>query len=139
MLIDSREEARQLFISVWGKMNTGQLLEPLESMVAGVIEAHPEYHDTLADPNALIIEYSVQHGQTNPFLHMGLHVSIYEQVQTDRPPGVTSVYQGLVARLGREHDAEHRMIDCLARVLWEAQGTGTFPDEQAYLDCLRRL
>ena len=37
------------------------------------------------------------------------------------------------------HHAEHRMIDCLAQILWEAQSSNQPPDEKQYLENLRRL
>jgi hypothetical protein len=30
-------------------------------------------------------------------------------------------------------------MECLARMLWEAQVNQRLPDEQAYLECVRRL
>jgi hypothetical protein len=67
-----------------------------------------------------------------------MHLSIREQAGTDRPPGIRAIHQRLSSRLGAM-EAEHRMIECLGRSLWEAQRAGTLPDETAYLDCLRSL
>jgi hypothetical protein len=36
-------------------------------------------------------------------------------------------------------EAEHRMMEALGRALWEAQRAARLPDEQAYLEDLRRL
>jgi hypothetical protein len=84
-------------------------------------------------------DYAPEGGQTNPFLHMGLHLGIREQVATDRPGGIAKIHRELTARLGDPHAAEHRMIDCLAETLWEAQSTNRAPDEALYLERLRRL
>ena len=78
-------------------------------------------------------------GQTNPFLHMGLHLGIREQVATDRPSGIAELYANIVARTGDQHTAEHQMIECLAETLWEAQSQNRAPDEEQYLERLRRL
>lgn len=43
------------------------------------------------------------------------------------------------ARTGANHAAEHRLIECLAETLWEAQRDRVPPDEQAYLERVRRL
>jgi hypothetical protein len=69
---------------------------------------------------------------------MGLHLAIREQVATNRPAGITEVHQRLAARLGA-HEAEHAMLEPLAETLWEAQRQGSMPDEQAYLERLRKL
>jgi len=70
---------------------------------------------------------------------MGLHLGIREQVATDRPGGIAKIHRALTARHGDPHAAEHRMIDCLAETLWEAQSANRAPDEALYLERLRRL
>ena len=106
--------------------------------IADVIALHPEYHDEMT-ADTLEQEFSPEQGKTNPFLHMGLHLGIREQVATNRPPGIASVFKALSTRLGDAHVAEHQMIDCLAETLWEAQSQNSAPDEQQYLERLRRL
>ena len=43
------------------------------------------------------------------------------------------------ARMDDRHEVEHRMMDRLAEVLWQAQRSGRPPDESAYLRSLRQL
>jgi hypothetical protein len=87
----------------------------------------------------LDMDYTVEGAETNPFLHMGLHLGIREQIATNRPAGIRAVFEQLAARDGDAHTAEHRMIDCLAEILWEAQRAGRPPDEMRYLENLRQL
>jgi hypothetical protein len=91
------------------------------------------------DADALQRDYSPEGGQSNPFLHMGMHLAIREQVTTNRPAGVAPIHAALAARLGSAHEAEHRMIECLGEALWRAQRSGLPPDEAAYLEALRRI
>lgn len=70
---------------------------------------------------------------------MGMHISLQEQISTNRPAGISTVYQQLISRCGDAHDAEHRMMECLGQTLWEAQRANRMPDEQAYLKCLNLL
>jgi hypothetical protein len=116
----------------------GRPLSPLEAQIADVIAAHPEYHDALAGDD-LDRDYTPEGGRSNPFLHMGLHLGIREQVATDRPAGIAAIHRKLAARDGDHHVAEHRMIECLAETLWEAQNANRAPDEALYLERLRRL
>ncbi len=132
-----RNELRQMYADAWQKRVDGSVLSPLEAQIAQVIEEHPEYHSAVTGD--LDKDFAVEGGQTNPFLHMGLHLGIREQVATDRPPGIAATFQALAARLGDPHAAEHRMIDCLAETLWESQRQNQPPDEAAYLERLRRL
>jgi hypothetical protein len=139
MLVDSRADARRYFVEVWRKLQQGTVLEPLQLIVADVLRAHPETHDLMNDPQVLTREFAPDEGNANPFLHFGLHVSIREQLQTDRPAGVTAVYQQLLSRIGDRHAVEHRLMDCLLQGLIEAQQSGRMPDEVAYLNNARNL
>ena len=84
-------------------------------------------------------DYSPDEGRSNPFLHMGLHLGIREQVATDRPAGIAAVHGALLQRTGDAHAAEHQMIEALAETLWEAQNANSAPDEQKYLVRLQSL
>ncbi|HID81470.1 MAG TPA: DUF1841 family protein [Chromatiales bacterium] len=139
MFAQSREETRQLFCSVFKKVQEQTTLDPLEQQIAEVIKLHPEYHKLLMDPeSALAQEFTPEQGQSNPFLHMGMHLAIREQVSTDRPAGIREYFSQLIKKLG-ESETEHRMMECLGNSLWEAQRNNSLPDEQAYLDCIHRL
>ena len=135
---NDRTELRQMYIDAWRKFKTGAALAPLEAQIARVIEDHPEYH-AIMNGDLMEASYTPEGGQTNPFLHMGLHLAIREQVATDRPPGIAAIFNNLLIRTGELHEAEHSALECLAETLWEAQGKNSIPDEQAYLERLRRL
>lgn len=140
MSIDDRDTMRRYFLESWRKACSSEPLEPLEQRIAEVVREHPEYHALLEDADtALGREFLPEDGETNPFLHLSLHIAILEQVGTDRPPGIRALYQRLVGRSGDAHTTEHRIIDCLAHHLWEAQRTARTPDERAYLECVERL
>ncbi|MDQ2694176.1 MAG: DUF1841 family protein [Pseudomonadota bacterium] len=140
MFGNDRGQIRRCFHDVWRRHNAGQALEPLEQLIAAVIGQHPQYHPLLADlETALARDYPVEAGETNPFLHMGMHIAVQEQLGADRPPGIQAIYRRLCQRCPDRHAAEHRMMDCLGEILWEAQRNGTAPDETAYLQRLRQL
>ena len=133
-----RNELRKMYIDAWNKSTSGELMSPLESQIARVIEDHPEYQPAMT-AETLDESFSPEDGKTNPFLHMGLHLAVREQVATNRPAGVAKAFESLCAKTGDRHAAEHRVIDCLAEALWTAQNNNTAPDERAYLESLRRL
>ena len=134
-----RDDLRRAYVVAWSKSRAGQALEPLERLLVEVIAEHPEYQAALESPDALAREYSPESGRTNPFLHMGLHVAIREQLATDRPPGVRALYAELLPRFADAHQLEHALMECLAETLWEAQREGGVPDEARYLSRVRRL
>jgi hypothetical protein len=135
-----RLDLRRMYAEAWRKRREGLPTEPLEAQIADVIAAHPEYHAMFEQAESVLDrDYTPEGGQTNPFLHLGLHLAIREQVATDRPPGIRAIHARLAGRHGDAHGAEHAMIECLAEALWQAQRGGTAPDEQAYLEALRRV
>ncbi len=133
-----RRELRQMYASAWRKARSGEVLSQLESQIAAVIEDHPEYQDVVTHGD-VEETYTPEGGRTNPYLHMGLHLAIREQVATDRPSGIRKAFNAIATRAKDRLDAEHRAMDCLAETLWEAQRQNALPDEQAYLERLRRL
>jgi hypothetical protein len=136
----NRDELRRFYVQAWRKHQERLPIEPLEGMIIDIVALHPEYHALLADEEqALSHDYSPEQGQTNPFLHMGMHIAIREQLSTHRPAGINAAYESLLKQLGDVHQAEHRMMDCLGEAMWQAQRNHTAPDEGAYLACLQGL
>jgi hypothetical protein len=135
-----RDGVRRVFVEAFRKAEGGLPLDPLEQLVADVARLHPEYHALLrSGEGALGRDFLPELGQTNPFLHLGLHIGLREQVAVDRPTGIATLYRRLCLREGDVHAAEHLMIECLAQSLWESQRAGTPPDEARFLDCARAL
>ena len=134
-----RKQIRALFRTAWQKQQTGAPLQPLEQLIASVVAEHSEYHAYLESGYELEADFNPASGVTNPFLHMGMHIAIREQVVTDRPQGIAAVHQSLCRKFGNAGDAEHRMMECLGESLWRAQRDARLPDENAYLECLRKL
>jgi len=140
MFSNDRNQMRQVFLQAWRKGQNNQPLEPLEELIVGILSRHPEYPPLVEDTDkALERDYLPESGETNPFLHMGMHIAIHEQLSTDRPTGIAGLFQQLVLQAGDPHTAEHQVMDCLGEMLWRAQRDNCMPDEQGYLDCLRKL
>jgi Domain of unknown function (DUF1841) len=136
----SREELRRVYIEAWRKRREGLPMEPLEMQVADVVALHPEYHAVLEHPDLSVDkDYAPEGGQSNPFLHMGLHLAVRDQLATNRPPGIRTAFETLARHARSAHEAEHRIIECLAEAIWEAQRSGLPPDEAAYLRKVQNL
>jgi hypothetical protein len=139
MFGQNRQQLRQYYHDVWQKAQAGETLSALESGIAQVIEQHPEYHGMFKNDSSLEQEYFVEDGQTNPYLHMGLHISLHEQISTNRPAGIQGLYRQLQLKFGNAHDTEHQMMECLTESLWLAQRNNQPPSEQDYLTALQAL
>lgn len=139
MFTPSREQVRRFLIDAWKKRREGLPATPIETMAADIITLHPEYFELLAGgEEALAREWTPEQGETNPFLHLSLHLAIEEQLSIDQPPGIRAVFERLLARHGDRHAALHVVLDCLGETVWRANRDKAPPDGAAYLDCLRR-
>ena len=135
----TRDEARHFLFETWRKRRANELLTPLEDLVAQLIAKHPEYFAVLENPQQhQERDYLPEQGATNPFLHLMMHLTIEEQISIDQPPGIREHFVRLTQRLESEHDAQHRMMECLSEMIWQAQRGGTQPDAAVYFACLEK-
>ena len=114
-------------------------MEAIETIAAQWMDEHPEYAADFADEEAALRAMGeVKEGQTNPFLHLSMHLSISEQCSIDQPRGIRQAVELLTARLDSLHDAHHAAMDCLGEMLWDSQRSGRAPDGDAYIACVQR-
>jgi len=139
MFNPSQEEVRRFFCAVQAKAHAGQPMDALETLAGQWLQEHPEYAADLADAEAAVARaYDGSNGQSNPFLHLSMHLSISEQCSIDQPRGIRQAVELLAARRNSLHDAHHEAMECLGTMLWESQRSGRPPDGQAYIDCVQR-
>ena len=137
MFNPSRDQVRQFFFAVWAKYRAGQPLAGAEQPALDAVLAHPEYHGILDQPERYQErDYLPEAGETNPFLHLSMHLAIAEQLSVDQPPGIRERYQQLVKLHGDEMDAQHAIMECLGEMIWQVQRHQTAFDSAAYLRCL---
>jgi len=136
---NTKEELRLAYADAWRRHSTGLPLTSVAAQIADVILLHPEYHALVADPERTVAYTAGTDGATeNPFLHMGLHLAVRDQIATDRPAGIRELHRALQTDVGESHEAEHVLMQALAEVLWEAQRRNQPPDEREYFELARR-
>ena len=136
MFNPSRDEVRDMFFGSWRKYRAGEPLVGIESLAVDIILLHPEYHELLSMP----AQYRDKDytDESNPFLHMSLHLAFEEQLSIDQPPGIARLFNELLSIKGDRHGALHEALECLAETVWRAQRDGAPPDALAYLGCLEK-
>lgn len=135
----SRDDVRRFFLDVWRKTQGNAPMSPIELMAQEWILLHPEYHNLFSDEDqALTKEFTVENGQTNPFLHLSMHLALEEQLSINQPHGVREAFDRLIDRSVDRHEAMHLAMQCLGEMLYNAQRYSTTPDIQTYLECLQR-
>jgi hypothetical protein len=145
MFNPSRDEARRFLIDAWAKYrarepaSAREPLSALERIAAELIALHPEYHAILEAPERnLDRDWRPEEGETNPYLHLSLHLAVAEQLGIDQPPGIRAEFERIRLARGDEHAALHALLECLAEVVWTAQRQDAPPDAKLYLACLER-
>lgn len=139
MFSPSQADVRRFFCEVHRKQRAIEPMQAIETLAGQWIAEHPEHHAELADADAAIARMAeVRDAQTNPFLHLSMHLSISEQCSIDQPPGIRQAVELLAARRGDLHIAHHEVMECLGRMLWESQRAGRPPDGQAYIEQVRQ-
>jgi hypothetical protein len=134
----TREEVRRFFCDTWKKKTEDQILTPMEMIASDWMVEHPEFHALLADAEGAVAQdYTPERGETNPFLHLSMHLSISEQISIDQPTGIKAIAEKLAKKLGSEHEAQHAMMECLGQVMWEAQREGQALSPDKYLEALK--
>jgi len=128
---NDRDQLRQFYYDTWQKHLSDQPLIDLEKQILAVILEHPEYQKILKDKN-------IDANQPNPFMHMGLHLAVRDQVALNQPPGIKKTFQTLLAKGYSEHDAEHKIMDILAEQIWLAANEQKPLDMDVYLENLNK-
>lgn len=131
-----RTEQRQFLANTWQKFLDKKVLNSLESQLSQVIEIHPEYHRLIRDVES---DYFPEQGEVNPFLHINLHLSLREQLSINQPIGIQAYHQKILNTSKNPHEAEHKMMDCIAEMIFSSQKNNTPMDYQAYMHCLKAL
>ena len=139
MFAPTQQDVRRFFCSAWAKSQAGQPMETIETLAAGWIAEHPEWHADFSDAEAAVArDYGDGAVGGNPFLHLSMHLSISEQCSIDQPRGIRQAVELLAARRGDLHAAHHEVMECLGDMIWSSQRSGLPPDGQAYIDAVRR-
>jgi hypothetical protein len=134
-----RDEVHTFFFDAWAKFKQQKALTDLEKIALGVMHMHPEYHAILDAPEQFQNqEYFPEFGETNPFLHMSLHLSILEQISINQPIGIAGIYEQLKLKHQDEHNAQHDILECLGEVIWQAQRKNSAIDSQYYVQLLQQ-
>jgi len=135
----SRDQARQFLFEVWAKFKKQHPLSDLEKIAVTVIQLHPEYQIVLDSPDRYMNhQYFPEMGETNPFLHLSLHLAVIEQISINQPIGIRDVYDKLLKQHNDIHLAYHEVLDCLAETIWQSQRNQQPLDAEHYLYLLKQ-
>ena len=86
-------DVRRFFAHVWQHRFAPLQLDALQQKALRIIEAHPEYAHYLEHIDRYLDHnWTPEQGETNPFLHLSMHLSIQEQVGIDQPFGIRVIH-----------------------------------------------
>ena len=136
MFTSDRSKQRQYLKQAWEKYTRQDQLEPLELQLAKIVEKHPEYHDLIKNLDS---EYFPEQGNTNPFLHINLHLTLQDQLTMDQPKGIRGIHNRILVKIKDEHEVEHMMMEHIAEMIFNAQKNNTAFDLDGYIIALKKL
>ena len=136
MFTSDRSKQRQYLNQSWEKYTRQEELEPLELQLVKIIERHPEYINLIGNLNS---EYFPEQGNTNPFLHINLHLTLQDQLTMDQPKGIRGIHNRLLVKIKDEHEVEHMMMEHIAEMIFNAQKNNTAFDLDGYIIALKKL
>lgn len=137
MFTQERQDLRAFYFDCWSKYQKKQPLDPLEQQIVFQIEQHPEYQAFFESrEKCLDKDFFFGFESANPFLHLGLHLALEDQIKTNRPHGIQTLYQN-ACKKHEAHTVAHHFMQCLAEALQEARGG--MPDEREYLSKLHNV
>lgn len=136
---DKREDYRKRFFDAWRKHKNNELLEPMEKRILQIILQHKEYINIFDDPEKnMDKDFFSELGETNPFFHMSLHLTILDQLAINQPKEIRNLYKQCIERFGDTHEAEHCLMHSLAIALHDLHYNTTPFDEKKYLNRIKK-
>ena len=129
MFTSDRSKQRQYLNQAWGKYTRQEQLEPLELQLSKIVDQHPEYQDLIKNLDS---EYFPEQGNTNPFLHINLHLTLQDQITMDQPKGIKEIHSQLLLKIKDAHEVEHMMMENIAEMIFNAQKNNAAFDLDGY-------
>ncbi len=122
---------RKVFYDAWMRHQERLALSEFDQRLIQVMLKYPQYTHCIT-PEEIPVEEGL-----NPYVVMGAHLELSEQIALDRPQGVRKVFQDLVIRYD-DQKAEKMMLDVLLSVLSQSYQRSEVPDYQVYLQLLKK-
>jgi hypothetical protein len=131
-----RSKQRQYLKQAWEKYTSQEQLEPLELQLSKIVEQHPEYQNLIKNLDS---EYFPEQGNTNPYLHINLHLTLQDQITMDQPKGIRDIHSQLIVKIKDAHEVEHMMMEHIAEMIFNAQKNNAAFDLDGYIQALKSL
>ena len=136
MFTSDRSKQRQYLKQAWEKYTSQEQLEPLELQLSKIVEQHPEYQNLIKNLDS---EYFPEQGNTNPYLHINLHLTLQDQITMDQPKGIRDIHSQLIVKIKDAHEVEHMMMEHIAEMIFNAQKNNAAFDIDGYIQALKSL
>ncbi|MBI3272193.1 MAG: DUF1841 family protein [Planctomycetes bacterium] len=133
-----RSLTRDMITHLWGRVERGEPLEGDEAIVGRVLRDHPEYANFWTDTDGAV---AARFGpsETNPFLHVHLHVVVENQLRLREPAEAAFFCEHRSAVGDEPHEIRHRLMGALAEAIQEMTRSGEPFDLAGYRRRLRKL
>lgn len=130
--------SRRHLRTIWKKAQAGETLEDEESLLAKIMQQHPEYDPLWAHLDELP-DAEIKQRDVNPVLHVQFHLLVENQIAQKNPPEVSQTIKTLLHQGSTRHEAIHAVAAILAEEIYTMLQQMCPFDEKGYLRRLKRL
>jgi len=127
--------------AVWEIAKTRDLsgLSPEDKKLAEIMLEHEEFHNQFEIADVLSEHEYDPDKETNPFLHVTMHVIAETQLENRDPIEVYQFYNAMRKKKASRHDAVHLIGAVLAPLIWKTLQEQRAFDLEEYRSRLKKL
>ena len=139
--IELRKLTRERAHLLWEIAKTGDLssLSPEDKKLAEIMREHEEYHNQFEIADVLSEHEYDPDKETNPFLHVTMHVIAETQLENRDPIEVYQFYNAMRKKKASHHDAVHLIGVVLTPLMWKTLQEQRAFDVEEYRSRLKKL
>jgi len=123
----------------WEMAMAGAELEGEDATMAEVLKQHPEYFDLWEQVDTLPPGEEVLRDGVNPFVHVGIHQTVENQIANHNPPQTAETLEALMRAGYTRHEAVHAIGAIVSDEIFAILKDNRPFNETSYAKALRAL
>lgn len=137
-LNEVRELSRSQYYDIWQHVKEGKTLEGEEKIIGDLMALHKEFY-SYWDSTDFDYEFTPEHNEVNPFMHLMLDTIVMNQITANDPPQTKFTYNKLTARGDSHLEAIHKIASVVVKEIWTIMQEGKPFNEKYYVHKLKEL
>lgn len=120
LIREMKKTGREHMRDIWKKARSGEMdsLSGEDRLLASIMLEHVEYHNQFELADHLSEHEFDAEKETNPFMHVLMHLLVENQLETREPIEVYQFYNAMLRRSTTSHEAVHLIAMILSYLLF---------------------